>query len=134
MASLCGCRKQVSWPIAEASSRGSFKRVAAGTLRCNAWNGVLQFEAGYGWYTQCDVELEYKADGWEIDILDMGTYEKFNTGTDYVKRKIVDPTTGRPPDGPVKLNGGGQPLPDGAADVFLTFRPYQWVPFGAIFN
>lgn len=107
---------------------------AAGTLRCNAWNGTLQFEAGFGWYCQVTVEMEYKAEGWDMEILDVGTYEKVNLGGgSYTKRKIIDATTGRAPDGPVKLNGMGQPKLEADPDVYLTFRPYTWGNFANIF-
>jgi hypothetical protein len=106
---------------------------AAGTLRCNNWTGSYQFEAGYGWYTQCDVEFEYKPNGWDMEVLDQGFYERKLTSSAYVNQKFINTVTGMPVDSPVKLNGAGLKLPDGAADVYLTFRPHEWVAFANIF-
>lgn len=106
---------------------------AAGTLKCNGWNGSYQFEADFGWYTQCEVTFEFDPDKWELEILDQGFYERKLVSSEYVNQKFVNKVTGMPVDAPVKLNGAGQKLPDGNPDVYLTFKRYQEVSFANIF-
>lgn len=88
---------------------------AKGELRCNRWDGTLQYEQGYGWFIACEVEIEYKRDGWVREILDQGYYEHYHNGTQYVNQKIIDVSTGFPVDAPVKLNGSGRKLNPGDA-------------------
>lgn len=104
----------------------------AGTLRCNSWGGELQFEAGYGWYIACEVEFEYKPEGWQRVYIDMGMYERKHTGSGYERVKITNTATGQPVDAPVYLKAGAR-LPDGDAPVELTFYPYEWVSFTNVY-
>lgn len=106
---------------------------ARGTLRCNSWTGSYQFESGYGWYTACEVEFEYKSTGWKMEILDQGFYERKLVNTVYVEQKFINTVTGMPVDSPVKLNGGGGKLADGDPDVYLTFYPHEEVSFTNVF-
>lgn len=106
---------------------------AQGTVKVNGWNGSYQFEAGYGWYTQCEVTFEYDPDGWALEVLDQGFYTRTHNGSEYVNQKIINTTTGMPIDAPAKLNGAGAKLPDGNPDVYLTFKRYEEVSFTNIF-
>lgn len=81
-----------------------------GELRCNKWDGTLQFEEGFGWYIACEVEIEYRRNGWQREVLDQGFYETFHDGTKYVNQKIIDTRTGFPIDAPAKLDGNGRQL------------------------
>lgn len=126
---------------------------AAGTLRCNHWNGTLQNEPDYGWYVACEIEFEYKWDGWTRKYIDQGmTYKVAGEYVDGVQvfRKFRDTATGQPLDTPRKLNGAGGPLnpgdnptlaapysvEQGGTDdvtVLIDFYPYQWVSFTNIY-
>lgn len=124
---------------------------AAGELRCNAWTGSLQYEQGYGWYTSCSVEFEWAKDGWELDVIDQGMYERVGHGGGvYAQERFIDPTTGQNTDAPVKLNGSGRKLNpgdnpgvgagyfvvDGGTNdvtVFRKFYRYEWKDWVNIF-
>ncbi len=103
----------------------------AGTLRCNSWNGTLQYEAGYGWYIACEVELEYRRPNWALRLHDRGYYFKNAPGNDYYGQEYVKPfkdmTTGQNLSAPRYLDGNGLPLPAGSDPVSLLFYPYEYV-------
>lgn len=128
----------------------------AGTLRCNSWTGSLQYEADFGWYKQCQVELEWMDGGWSRLLLDQGMYVLNSPEPgQYVYQKIINPTNGMPVDSPVKLNGQGAVLTPGTTvpgapplggepwvvtdngqptvSVYRRFYPYEWVSFTNIF-
>lgn len=95
----------------------------AGTLRCNAWDGTIQYEPSYGWYTQCTVSFEYHPEGWVKTVLDAGFYTRFHDGTEYVNQKFVNKKTGMPVDSPQKLNGAGLKLEPNSTPVVAD--PYS---------
>jgi hypothetical protein len=123
-----------------------------GGLRCNSWEGSYQYEAGYGWYTSCEVTFEWNPDGWQRDLIDQGYYRRVSTGPGmYGTEKIISPTTGQAPDAPTKLNGNGEVLNPGDnpvvpagyfvvgggtpdVSVYRRFYPYEWVSFTSIFT
>ena len=120
--------------VADFAVIAAYSPYPAGTLRCNSWLGYLTFDASYGWYTQCEVVLEYKWDGWHREILDQGFYRLENKSGVYVEEKFIDVTTGQNVDAPVKLDGAGGKLAVGAPPVYLTFYPYQEASFTNIFT
>lgn len=122
-----------------------------GELRCNRWDGTLQFEQGYGWFIACEVEIEYKRDTWVREILDQGFYERVIKGGEYVNQKVIDKTTGFPVDAPVKLNGLGEVLKPNdfpapalpfvvenggtpEVTVYKKLYPYQYVSWTNIYT
>lgn len=143
-----------SAPFAPIPAHGPY---TAGTLRCNAWNGTLQYEPSGGWYTQCTVEFEFMRGGWHRDIIDAGFYQRVLKDGNYVEERVMDPTSGQPVDAPVKLDGNGKRLEpgtttglpaafdstvgpywvknDGTNDVtvYKRFFPYPWVSWVNIF-
>lgn len=98
------------------------------TVRCTSYGFASSWEQG-SWYWKIDISLEYKADKWELQVLDEGLTLKAPTGEP--PRPICD-SMGNPITQPVPLNGGGELLVPPDPLVYLTYQGYPEEDWSAI--
>lgn len=88
------------------------------------------------WVVQYEIHVD-KTFGWRRDVLDRGrqkripegTPEFYTLGAGVPAVKEITDNNGFPLRDPVLLNGYGQPLPPGAAPIYITYSVYPERPF-----
>jgi hypothetical protein len=111
--------------FAGAVNEEEFLGAAQGTLKCTAVSGDPKTERGQTYY-EAQVEFEFKATGWESEVLDAG-FRELDEIDQWVN--VIDKRTGTFAAKPVPLDGEGHELAADAEPVFLKFQPHQSIDF-----
>lgn len=106
---------------------------AAGLVRCIRYDGNRVYKEDGSYYHRVTYEFQIRKDGWKRRVLDEGYREK--TGTDGDGKptylEITD-DNGQKVSQPVKLNGNGNKLDDGADAVFREHETRSKRPFSVL--
>ncbi len=113
------------------------KRGYKDVVNADTWCGfpprTLLLQIGVNWTGQFTVTytMRYKPEGWNLDILDAGYYEKEEAssggeGTGNPPReRIKVGEDSEPAEVPQRLDGQGKVLAEDQDDVFISFRQYE---------
>lgn len=96
----------------------------ARTALLTRYDGVRRFRADIGYYWRVTWEIKYRADGWRKRLLDQGFLAKDDTDPEagdgtQAPNKVIVGKNGLPLNGPVLLDGAGNPLAEGGTPIFL---------------
>lgn len=110
----------------------SFLGFAEELVMCTVFDGQKIYDETRGDYYQVTYEFQIRYDGWKRRVLDEGFAEKIGTDDDNKPEheENLDINT-RKLSEPIKLDGNGRKLADGAEDVFIPFDVYHKRPFSA---
>jgi len=102
------------------------------TWKCQGISGRLEYavlDDGTVPFWDVQATFEYRVEGWRLEILDAGYYQKNGGGTDLVA--MLDDNE-QPLSKPRLLNGSGAQLALSGTPVYRKYKAYRELPFGGL--